>query len=78
MSDAPDPSRIWVLLREHGLLPEMGDRSIRGGSPAVSFDAIVERVRRCPTFPMTPEQVDEALHHLLWNEPPEAPGRIFL
>ena len=51
MSDASPTRYIWVLLNEHGLLPELGDRSIRGGSPAVTFDEIVERVRGLPGVP---------------------------
>ena len=70
------PVAVFVLMS----LPAIINAFVvaRGGSRAVSFDQIVERVRRCPTFPMTAEQVDEALHHLLWNEPPETPERIFL
>ena len=54
MSDVSPTRYIWALLNEHGLLPELGDRSVRGGSPAVTFEEIVERVRGCPAFPMTP------------------------
>jgi hypothetical protein len=75
MNDRPP---IWQLLREHGLLPELGDRSVRGGSPALDFDEIVERVRQCPEFPMTPTQVDKALHDALFEGPGDDVGRIFL
>jgi hypothetical protein len=69
---------IWTMLQEHGLLPELGDRSVRGGSRALDFDEIVARVRACPEFPMTPMQVDKALHAALFEGPGENPGRIFL
>jgi hypothetical protein len=79
MSDVSPTRYIWALLNEHGLLPELGDRSVRGGSPAVTFEEIVERVRGCPRFPMTPAQVDEALHQELWDGPSgDNPGRIIL
>ena len=79
MSDASPTRYIWALLNEHGLLPELGDRSVRGGSPAVTFEEIIERVRGCPAFPMTPTQVDEALHQELWDGPSgDNPGRIIL
>jgi hypothetical protein len=69
---------IWAMLRDHGLLPELGDRSVRGGSPAIDFDEIVARVRACPEFPMTPRQVDKALHDELFGGPGDEPGRIIL
>jgi hypothetical protein len=70
---------IWTMLRDHGLLPELGDRSVRGGSPAIDFDEIVARVRACPEFPMTPMQVDKALHRELFEGPGgDNPGRIIL
>ena len=75
MTDRPP---IWQLLREHGLLPELGDRSVRGGSAAIDFDEIVARVRDCPEFPMTPTQVDKALHEALFEGPGDDVGRIFL
>lgn len=78
MSEAPRKRPIWALLRDHGLLPELGDRSVRGGSPAIDFDEIVERVRACPEFPMTPRQVDAALHQELFEGPGDNPGRIIL
>jgi hypothetical protein len=78
MSDSPKDRPIWALLKEYGLLPELGDRSVRGGSPAIDFDAIVQRVRECPEFPMTPRQVDQALHDALFGGPGDDPGRIFL
>ena len=78
MSDTSPTRYIWALLNEHGLLPELGDRSIRGGSPAVTFDEILDRVRGCPAFPMTAEQVDHALHQELWDGPGDNPGRIIL
>jgi hypothetical protein len=77
MSETPRRP-IWALLNEHGLLPELNDTSVRGGSPAVDFDQIVERVRACPEFPMTPRQVDEALHQELWDGPDGEIGRITL
>jgi hypothetical protein len=69
---------IWTMLRDHGLLPELGDRSVRGGSRAIDFDEIVARVRACPEFPMTPMQVNKALHDELFAGPGDDPGRIFL
>jgi len=70
-------SRRWAVVIR--LLPELGDRSVRGGSPAVTFEQIIERVRGCPAFPMTPAQVDEALHQELWDGPSgDNPGRIIL
>ncbi len=77
MSEQAKPS-IWTMLRDHGLLPELGDRSVRGGSPVLDFDEIVARVRACPEFPMTPRQVDKALHEALFEGPGDNPGRIFL
>jgi hypothetical protein len=78
MSEPAPKQHIWVLLNEHGLLPELGDRSVRGGSPAVTFEEIVDRVRGCPHFPLTPDQVDHALHEQLWDGPGDNPGRIIL
>jgi len=78
MSEPAPQRHIWALLNEHGLLPELGDRSVRGGSPAVTFEEIVDRVRGCPSFPLTPEQVDAALHQQLWDGPGDDPGRVFL
>lgn len=78
MSEPSPKQHIWALLNEHGLLPELGDRSVRGGSPAVTFEEIVDRVRGCPSFPLTPAQVDRALHEQLWDGPGENPGRVIL
>jgi hypothetical protein len=78
MSEPTPKQHIWVLLNEHGLLPELGDRSVRGGSAAVDFDEILNRVRACPSFPLTADQVDHALHEQLWDGPGENPGRIIL
>ena len=78
MSQAEPRRYIWALLNEHGLLPELGDRSVRGGSPAVTFEEIVDRVRACPGFPLTPAEVDHALHQELWDGPGDNPGRIIL
>ena len=44
-----------------------------------TVEEIIERVRGCPAFPMTPAQVDEALHQELWDGPSgDNPGRIIL
>ena len=74
----PGKRHIWTMLQEHGLLPERGDRSVRGGSAAIDFEEIVARVRDCPEFPMTPMQVNRALHQELFDGPGDDPGRVFL
>jgi hypothetical protein len=79
MVHVPHPKGIWALLHEHGLLPEMHDRSVRGGSHAVSFEEIVLRVRDNPDFPLTGDEVDRALTQELWDGPPNGEvGRITL
>jgi hypothetical protein len=79
MVHVPHPKGIWALLHEHGLLPEMHDRSVRGGSEAITFEEIVMRVQHNPDFPLSPAEVDAALHDSLWEGPPDGEtGRVFL
>jgi hypothetical protein len=79
MVHVPHPRGIWFLLHEHGLLPEMGDRSVRGGSEAVTFEEIVLRVYDHPDFPLSASEVDQALTESLWAGPPDGEvGRVFL